>query len=853
MTDNTRWAKVLVKGISGLSNNDSWRPSDRLVPFNIRKETKGLGAGSFMILKNEAISDANERSGKDFTEDDILGMREVIVYDGRGVDSSAINDADDALGRIIFRGFIRKPTVDTFQNSVDGIGRVTVDEYGVFLSQKPLIYTEVTPDFNPEYNNIQYGNYKSSGFRDSDFVKRDEVGKWEYPEGESSDLLEQEYVWNRKRIIEFLVEQEELISNITFPWDAELIAIEQDRLKSRNAIDEDSSLTTDQKDELKKLIDNGAAKQSSDVQKRYKWFFDDDLNPISNYEGDSIITALSELIPESCDFYFDYNEDSSGPTLVIFNKSVVDLPGLHPAGIPVNFNLPDNTDVFNLTVHADEIYDKVTVRGKPILWCGTLTLWDVLGDAALKKSWTPEDEVTWLNGDIQEELEGIDGTGIGNERINEILRRNLDRVFQRFEWNHPDGIPVVGARSGNFEEDETGPIVPKKAFFGTYTGIGLSEGADKDVLLPNHEIFTSLAQHRTPNRLAIEWEEFLPFPRFSKKIEEQYPNAIQLILEEEELATPFVVCPTIELIVVPGEYWVDRSFPFDVGSSCQIGYWEKGIWVRRESPQTDLHDIDEMWKLKETGDIRARVSTELNLDEIENLKLNPNLEEYIGKSNYNRFLITVAGRSRERLEAYKTRKDKNGQNVEIRKTKTIEIDDCEIWCVHSNTVRGLTPYGLSNYNIPALGGEGSGENNRDNMKGSIIRFSANDTISEELNPTGVHVVRDDRVKLLEYLEAYSNLLMTPRGEMNLIVGLQNPTELEMGQLVGLVNDNGVKYEINSAVTSIEYTFEGGPPRVSYQTLKPSVPEITRNLREAQEARGSRPPNVTDTKFARIKI
>lgn len=850
MSDGTRWAKVLVRGVPGLSNQSGWRASDRLVPFSIRKELKGLGAGSFLILKDEAIQDLAGRGAEVNPENDILSMREVIVYDGRGVDSSSIENEDQALGRIIWRGFIRKPTVDVFEAQRDAMGRVTVDEFGLFLSQKPLVYDQVTPDFNPEYDGIQSGNFASgNNFRNSDFIKRSETGKWKYPEGASSDLQDQEFVWNRKRIIEFLVSNEPLIANLTFPWEAQIQQLQQTAQQEKNEIDADPSLSAARKDELKGYIDNGLSQSTNNLLEAYEWFFTDDLLPISNYEGDSIITAITELIPDTCDFIFDYNESSSGPTLIIFNKSAVDIPGVQPAGTTTNITVPDNTEVLNLTVHADEIYDRVVVKGKPILWCGTLTIWNVLQDAALKPGWTQEDEELWLDGEIGEELPGIDGTGIGSKTLNEILRRNLDRVYQRFQWI--DDIPVVGARSGNFDQNEEAPIRPKKAFFGSYSGIGLSPGGDQDRILEEHEIFTSLAQHRTPNRLAMEWENFLPFPRFSEDFEVAHPNAIQYELEKEALATPFVISPTIELETLPGEYWVDRSLAFGTASSCEIGYWENGIWVRRESPQTDLHDIDEMWWLQDGGPVRTRQAPARIIEEIDNLPSNPMNDAYVGKSNFNRFLITVAGRSRERLEATKTRRGSDGSPVAFEKIKTIEVDDCEIWCVHSNTVRGLTPYKVDGYNIGALG-EGPGENGRDNMRGTLIRFNAADTLNETFNPSGVHVVRDDRKKIIQFLESFSNLLMSPRSEMNLVVGMENPVNLQMGQLIGVVNDNGVQYEINSAISSIEFLFEGGPPRVSYQTMKPEIPELMRTLRAANEAKGSRPASVRDTNFARIK-
>lgn len=851
MSDSFRWAKLLLRA----AGESEWRAVDSIVPVNFRSELKGIGAGTLRKLTSRSFEE------RDYTTQ----FRDVIIYDGRGVDSSAITSPEAALGNIIWRGFVRNQTIDIHEGVDDATGTISVDEYGIGLARQPLNYSQTYPDFNPYYDGIQYGNYDAGNFRTTDFIKRDENGDWKFPADSDSSLESQEYLWNRKRIIEWLVDQEPLIGDISFPWEQAESEIEQTYLKNKQDLLDNPAFSEEQigpggipfttlnaeGEERDRLNRNKADEDIANLYESYKWFFDYDLTPISNYEGESILTALDELLPEACSYYFDYNISLSAPDLIIINKSSVDLPEIVPRRTGIDIIVPPRTETFNITFSPYEIYDMVVVRGAPILWAGTVSLWDVMSDATLEKAWTPDEEIQWING--YPDVPG--GFDLSNEQSNEITRKVLDNVFQKFNWVGSERMPQIGARSGNFGLNESSPIIPKKAFFGTYFGIDLSDSGDKAVLLKDHYIDTSLSNHKTPNKLALQWEDFLPFTRFDENFAEQNQNSLQYNLERDKWATPFIISPTINVVGPnPGEFWVDRSLSFGSASSCEIGFHPEGIWVRREAPQTDLHDIPEMWWLQDGGPERSVVSSEISLDTITNLPLNPiagtEEESYTGKSHWARMLITISGRSSERLEAYARRKV-NGVAVPIERVKVIDVDDCEIWCVHSNTVRGIAGF-KHNYPVTAAEGASSGgENARDTIKNTIIRFPFEANYNQEINKTGVTVTRDDRKKLLRYLTSYFNLLTIQRTQMNLVCDLETRYTLKIGDMIRNVRDNdGIVY-VNTTISSIQYVFEGGQPRISYQTSSPEASFITKSIHEAEEAKGLRPRIKEETRTPRI--
>ena len=846
--------RVFVQFIPGYGPT-GWVSTRRIVPMSFRSSLKGMGAAQFRILSFDETED-EEFSIR--TE-----IREIAIVDNRNKDASG--DFDNDLDKILWRGFVTSVTTDRYHQDPNSMGQIFAEEYGVGLYKIPITYEEETPNFNPYYDDIQFGNFITGNFRNSDFANRNGVGlPWgiiidgervELDESADESESADEYCWNRKKIIEKLVSDSSAVNEVVFPWEEGEAQLQEEFNEKVSEIKE-KGYSQGQEDELIRLATNKLNQDKGKLEESYDWFFDHDIDEISNYEDQSLIDALIDLLPEPFDFYFDNNISSSAPELVIINKSAFDVPGMCPANLTIDINIPANdTAILNHNIRSEDVYDRVIVRGAPYLWCGSLTFWgDQYSDKPLIPDWTEEEETNWLLGTVGD-LEGEAPTP-EDQTITNIIRNVYDSVFQKFKFK--DDVPIIGQRAGNYgSADDTGNFKADdyNYFFGQFYGIDLENGDQSKLITP----FINVKQNRTPNKLATSWEAFLPFSRFSDK--KRDVRAIQYSLERDRYAQPFLVSPHVRL-EDPNQgtiYWVDRSRPFDVASSVEISYHENGIWIRRENPQTDLSQEDSLFKFMKDGSFKAWDLPVEDLADIDNLELNPVTNEdptLEGWSNYQKWIITIAGRSKDRLQAFKWRKDSDGNQVpgsDSPKEKIIDVP-AEVWLVHPNTVRNVAVRRIARIDNPFGEFSGTGESSRDNLGNDLIRFLPAEARNESFtgNPNGVTIVRDDRKLLLQYLEAYSALLLNPRAELNLSLAIDRKyPALSIGRLIGKAQDGEVVYDTNSAVASIEYIIETGAPRIMIQTSVPNEPLFTQSIHEAQEGKGERPPVRPNVKAPRL--
>lgn len=869
--NSQRWFRVLMRPIPGYRTAEigsGYQEVDRIVPISWRSTSKNLGAAQFDVLTYDSENDNAVESFAEY-------MREVLIVDNRNESEGADNSAtsETVLGKILWKGVIRDSSVDIIENrdrsNSDGQGYMVADEFGAALAQKPISYSEETPNFNPFYDGIQFGNYDgdTTGFRDDAFTQRNGPGiTWKvydttggfvsYDVETQADILE-DRVWNRKKIIEFLVSQESEIDGIAWPWDTEFAALDEElqAKKQRNADRYEGFQDTINR--FNTIDTNETNKKKDKILEKYEWFFTYDIPEIENFEGKSIIDALIFLLPEPFDFSFDHNQTDGASGLKIVNKSNVDLPGLCPAnGEKVSYNLPnDDVATYNLNLRQEELYDKVIVRGKPILWCGTLTFWNpwtASGEDVLEPAWSDADELIWLRGTI------LDSEGepllnhVDNSTNAAIIRNTLDDVFQKFKW--VDSVPKIGTYCGNYSQNER-DSADKKFFFGDFYGFDFNAEGDQNILLKDP--FITFTTDRTPNKMARTWEPFLPFSRYDE--DPQSVSQFQYNLERDRFAEPFLVSVSARSTGLVGEglqYFIDRSLPFGFASSVEISPWENGFWIKRQNPQTDLSLIDELHNMSLDSGLPSIVpSWALDLETLTNLPFNPALgisaeadNQNEGASSIYRFMLTVSGRSAQRPECFKVRKElkesESGewtyQNVSAEKTKIVEVP-AEIWLAHPNTIRNVASlrYQFTTDTVK------DDERGRDNVGNGIIRFYPKE--ETEGNKEGVHILRDDRDLMLKYLEGYSNWLLEERREASIILAADKPWDLEINDFIYSIKDGNVTDKVESSIASIEVRAEGGPPRVTFKTSVPSIPLISRSLEEAQAAAGARPFVRRDSK------
>ena len=814
-----KYFKVFVKYIKGYGPDD-WVETNRIVVDTFRRQMKGLGSAQFRVLP--------ALDGELFS----TLIREIIVVDNR--DGEAGEDFDTNLGRILWRGNVTNSVGDSYKYGTNTIGMVFAEEYGSFVSNEAIISNNASPWFNAVYEDIQYGNYEvGNNFRNELFAQRSGVGTmWklkniddEFRDIEFDDEILDEFVWNRKKIIQKLIADSKWVNEVVFPWETIIQQLQ-------NKLDQDienvvnSNQTQEVKDAQIENLQNNFQEDSKKIEDSYEWFLNFDIGEIDNFHDRDLIDALIELIPEPFDFYFDHNLNASGPELIIVNKSTIDLVGLGNAGSIKNIIVPSNdTDILRFNIRNEEIYDRVIVRSqKPILWTGTLTL-DLhnIFYAPLKPGWTQDEEEQWIQGYPDDEEASAD-----NPVVNESTRRVLDRVFQKFDWR--EGYPTVSNRALNVNESTVDLGGIKLNFFGNFFGIDLDPvTGDSNVFLDDPFIDVRNT-NRTPNKLAQEWEPFLPFSRFDNS--PRFLNVLQYNIESDKFASPFIVSKAVDTDGF--QYYIDRSLPFGFASGVEVGFHTDGIWAHTIDPQTNLSRAEDLFRLELEGEVRMPPPTVIDLADIDNLEPNPlfpsdDLEGQNGFSSFWTYHITVAGRSNQYLEAYKWRRGPDGAVITGEKTKIVEVP-VEMWLVHNNTVRNVAGSNTG-FNLDDL---------RSNAGNSLIRFVDNSD-NNERNRDSVHIVRDDRKLLLQYLEAYSAMLMQPRGEMNLTVAIDRNYDIHLGDLIGKAKDGNITHQVNSCVVAEEWSIENGPPRINFLTSTVTKSPIQHSLEEAHVAMGVRPP------------
>lgn len=293
------------------TDNTTWTESHRLVPTNFRRASKGIGAATFTIKKNDQI---NETFSETLTPGLYIAIGDVVNFPTRSLDTPT---------HILWKGKIKSVSGDTYEGSIETTGVVSADEIGVSLYTNPI--TQDYPIFNPIMNGKWTAN-KVAG--DASFLKRnfptlkEEASKW--PEDVRAN------VWTLKDVLTYLV-------GITiggtpkWPWEWAGAGIE-----SQHPI----------------LVDNTRPRS-------YPTFY-----------GQSIGAALDSLIDEPLGWTVDYNSSFS-ENIVIYNKSAVFLPVTVPAAPSMTISISGEAATINFS-QQDDVYDRVTVRGSPVMWTGTL-------------------------------------------------------------------------------------------------------------------------------------------------------------------------------------------------------------------------------------------------------------------------------------------------------------------------------------------------------------------------------------------------------------------------------------------------------------------------------------------------
>jgi hypothetical protein len=890
------------------AGKEAWTNLESLVPINFRKQLRGLGAASFNIIGGKT---------QEKEIDIIRNLRKIVIVDNRPTgeddfkDISGATSLEEIIGvaEILWCGAARSITLDVLVAKTGFRGYMEADEIGMYFSSTPIHYSEPTPEFNPIYNGICYGNAErdedikiiGASFRNSDFAVRKTDSKitWtdEFKVWRLGDIID--YIWNKNTS-----------GTVVFPWmnddriGQDIKAIDEKTAADTRAIRKKEKLDISRtppvnhanisakaQEEIDKLETEASGKKEG-LYTKYKYFFNTDVGSFSNYEGVDVISAIDELLPPPFDFYLEYNTslaELDSPTLVIVNTTSVDLPEMAPGAQGIDWVVSEATskvETLNITFENSEVYDKVILLGNYYLWAGTMSTWNIDQDATLLPAWSKDQEEAYIRGTLvnpdEKEFGDSIESGIARQYINNVFRKfnfatwttgddggNWAPIYPEgksvwyddngnfsnpeYVWNPGSGyagviqdsfgIPMISNWSGNISfESWTNQYksLSKLAFFGTFEGIDLdpNSGGDKIKLYEEPYIDCTLNNHKTPNKLASAWADFLPFTSYTAPTSANF-----VISDDSNLATPFVIAATCN-VDEDRQYWYnlsDNSFP-SIGT-CQIRFHENGLIVDKDNPITSSWYVDQLFTQKQGGVPRGAQQPAIDLGDVpaEVLPFNPDNDEYDGKTNWQRYLVTIAGRSKDRLEGYKVRKNGDGTNVEsVQKTKVIIDDSLEVWLVHNNTVRGLIPL-KSGLNW---------EDGRDNTYNGLLRFQLGAGVNSEneFNKHYVTVMKDDRKLLLSLLEGYANFYFQQKMSMRLETGLFVNTQNKLGLMVKNVIDNGAKINgINTCVASIEWVCSGDTPRVIYATNLPEIPLLTKSFQDSTIASGKRPEYRRDAR------
>jgi hypothetical protein len=767
------------------SGNGGIKHTDRLVPQNFRKQARGLGGASFRVLRS------TEHNKKYEEELRTLYGRKIWICD-----TSLMSDPKslDSPGCILWYGTIKATTIDILQESSDFIGYVSAEEIGYYYASQPKIRSKRLPPFNPFLENE--GRWVANKKKDelvfenapTKFLK---VGttplQW--------SVADQDYVWSRAEVIQYLINEFNGMAT-TFPDELDANGYGEDRAKRDAIINQDferGNISAQRRDDL---LSDSAKEESSQIYRNkeaYEFFYSKKYpNSFDSFENKSIDEILNALLQSPFDWFYDYNT-SFEVDLVIYNKSTVNLPGVCPAAYSYDYSIPtDKVTNLNLVKDANEVYDRVTLRGNRMLWCGGLTAWDTSIYNTLEKDWKGPNELVYVVGKYKEDGTPADEYETDLNKASAV-RQIIPKVYTHLKFKANNDTPEcwvqVSKNQGNITTANGGEEF--RAFFGTAEPFTLNKNGQPEIAKDCY-FNLSPSAHKTPYKYSDNWTTDLPFK----------DNSISDDSDLEKFKSRYVIAKTLD--ADGNQVFIELTKDNGLSDIASLNHYSNGVIVSNTIREVAAQDADEFWMIEDGGTVYNKPTVIGNWEDAVSSKNPATNASYKGFTHWGTYEVVIAGYSDQYLECTILRPNASGS-----KTKLIEDSTYEFWVVHPNTPKSLGERKNTDPN---------------NWSNRVERFEG--TGKTKNNPV---ILKNDAPELLKALYAYSNWLFQERRSAKIDYALMLYNEgLGIGTVFKNLNDGSVKWSVNSSIESIEWDLSNpDAPRVYVSTSFPEIPQIKR--------------------------
>ena len=532
-----------------------------------------------------------------------------------------------------------------------------------------------------------------------------------------------------------------------------------------------------------------------------------------NMDDQTIGQALDNLLPDPYSWHFNYSRSLSSLEIVICSKNIAPIADI-PAGQQVT---PTVTRMKGMEIiNHQRPVDQLTYQGARILITGTFTTLDTgVGSGGTINKTMDRD---WTNEQRDDYKDAINKTGVNNDpyvyQVNEQYRQSkLDMVYQKYKFIKPFGVPnalddvIAGGWSSTMYvtdfPGERDSITTVKHFF------PILDLSSEDGLIPTDSPSISASvrtQHATPAQFNMILSKHLGVFDSSTS----------------DWRTP--------IIAYHSAFDKDNKFWYSLNNAPKVGLQqakvevsENGIQLRLPYPELLAKDDLQLFTDSDNNPITVPLHEGWETNNVS--RYNPAEIEVVNNGNWQRMIFTLAYRSDQRLEWSEHRKKLVGitvsddgltstrvyENTPVIRSLVIKDDDLELYYNHKGTVYDL------------------------NLNGFVV-----DKTVTLLRLHENTITRNDFPILIKKCKQLFANMSLDRRAMVLTLPLDEKHDwMQLGKIPVAFEyfnkSTKTKYSVpvNTPITSIEYSIEGGEPSCIVTTDIPNMPMYSRVLDAAR--------------------
>jgi len=518
--------------------------------------------------------------------------------------------------------------------------------------------------------------------------------------------------------------------------------------------------------------------------------------------------ALDLLLPDPYSWHFNYQSSLSSLSIVICSKNVAPIADI-PAGQTIE---PTITRMKEMTVVSHESpVDQLIYRGARILFTGSFTTLNTgSSDAGLINKTMDRD---WTGEQRDQYQSAIYNSGVNQEpfqfQANEQFRQsNVDMVYQKYKFIQPARVPQLegaGRWSSTMYVTEMAgerDTVSKPRHFFPILDLSNEEGV---ISTESIGISSTRTQHAQPGQFQMVMEPHLGIYNDSTDAWRQPIVAYYSAFDADN------------------KFWYNLINAPKVGlMEAKLEQTENGIQLRMPYPEFLGKDDINIFT-DGAGNITVPPLEGWTLNHVS--RYNPAEAEVVNNGNWQRMIFTLAYRSDQRLEWTENRRKLIGitinpdgetttrhyQNLPVIRSLVISDEDLQLYFNHTGTV----------YDI--------------DLAGFIVDKTAALKRLEENT-----ITRNDFPELIKKCKQQFANLALDRRAMTLSLPLdENPDWLLLGKIpvsfkyFDELRQINYLIPVNTPITSIEWTVEGGETIIKITTDIPDMPLYAKVLDAAR--------------------